>query len=58
MELIMKKKVYRQRKMQRIGNYTDGATSAPSFPKSPKKRTRGVAGKGGKTTNFGGGNNA
>lgn len=54
----MKKKVYRQRKMQRIGNYTDGAASAPSFPKSPKKRTRGVAGKGGKTTNYGGGNNA
>lgn len=55
----MKKKVYRKRKMQTIGsNYIDGATSAPSFPKSPKKRTRGVAGKGGKTTNFGGGNYA
>jgi hypothetical protein len=55
----MKKKVYRQRKMQRIGSNTlDGATTAPSFPKSPKKRTKGVAGKGGKTTNYGGNNNA
>ena len=54
----MKKKVYRQRKMQRIGNYTDAAIASPSFPKSHKKRTKGVAGKGGKTTNYGGGNNA
>lgn len=50
----MKKKVYRQRKMQRIGsNQIDGATTTPAIPKTPKKRTRGVAGKGGKTTNGG-----
>lgn len=55
----MKKKVYRKRKMQTIGsNAIDGATSAPVFEKKPRKRTKGVAGKGGKTTNFGGGENA
>lgn len=55
----MKKKVYRQRKMQRAGsNQIDSATTSPAFPKTPKKRTKGVAGKGGKTTNFGGNNNA
>ena len=51
----MKKKVLRQRKAQRAGNYVDAATTTPAFPKTPKKRTKGVAGKGGKTTNFGGG---
>ena len=55
----MKKKVYRQRKMQTIGsNYIDGATSSPVFGKKPNKRYKGVAGKGGKTKNYGGGNHA
>lgn len=55
----MKKKVYRQRKMQRVGsNQIDAATTSPAFPKSPKKRTKGVAGKVGKTTNYGGNKNA
>ena len=55
----MKKKVYRQRKMQTIGsNQIDAATTSPAFEKKTKKRTKGVAGKGGKTTNFGGNNNA
>ena len=55
----MKKKVYRQRKMQTIGsNQIDPATTTPAFSKSPKKRTKGVAGKGGKTTNVGGSKNA
>lgn len=55
----MKKKVYRQRKMQSLGgNFVDPATTTPAFPKTPKKRTKGVAGKGGKTTNFGGNKNA
>ena len=34
------------------------ATSAPCWGKSPYKRYKGVAGKGGKTTNSGGGNDA
>lgn len=47
----MKKKVYRQRKMQTIGsNYIDPATTNPDFSKKPRK-PKGVAGKGGKTTN-------
>lgn len=55
----MKKKVFRQRKMQTIGsNQIDGATTTPSFEKKTKKRSKGVSGKSGKTTNFGGGNNA
>ena len=55
----MKKKVYRQRKMQTIGsNHIDAATTSPAFEKKTKKRTKGVAGKGGKTTNFGGGKDA
>ena len=48
----MKKKVYRQRKMQTIGsNYIDPATTYPDFGKKTRKRSKGVAGKGGKTTN-------
>ena len=55
----MKKKVYRQREMQTIGsNYIDAATSSPVFGKKPNKRQKGVAGKGGKTKNYGGGNHA
>ena len=47
----MKKKVYRQRKMQAIGsNYIDPATTNPDFSKKPRK-SKGVAGKGGKTKN-------
>lgn len=45
----------RKRKMQTIGsNYIDSATSSLCWGKSPYKRYKGVAGKGGKTTNFGG----
>ena len=59
MERIMKKKVLRQRRMQTIGsNYIDPATTTPSFEKKTSKRSKGVAGKGGKTTNVGGGKNA
>lgn len=48
----------KKRKMQTIGsNYIDAATSSPYWGKSPFKHYKGVAGKGGKTTNFGGGNN-
>lgn len=48
----MKKKVYRKRKMQTIGsNYIDPATTNPDFSKKPRKRSKGVAGKGGKSTN-------
>lgn len=55
----MKKKVYRKRKMQTIGsNSIDPATSSPAWGKKPNKRTKGVAGKGGKTTNSGGGGDA
>lgn len=47
----MKKKVYRQRKMQTIrSNHIDPATTNPDFSKKPI-RSKGVAGKGGKTTN-------
>lgn len=47
----MKKKVYRQRKLQTIGsNHIDDATTNPDFSKKPRK-SKGVAGKGGKTTN-------
>ena len=50
----MKKKVYRQRKMQTIGsNQIDPATTTPAFEKKTRKRNKGVAGKGGKTTNGG-----
>ena len=49
----------KKRKMQTIGsNYIDAATSSLAWGKSPYKRYLGVAGKGGKTTNFGGGNHA
>lgn len=48
----MKKKVYRKRKMQIIGsNYVDPATTDADFGKKTRKRSKGVAGKGGKTTN-------
>ncbi len=48
----MKKKVYRKRKMQTIGsNAIDPATTNADFSKKTKKRSKGVAGKGGKTTN-------
>lgn len=44
----------KKRKMQTTGsNYIDSATSSPSWGKSPYKRYKGVAGKGGKTTNGG-----
>ena len=47
----MKKKVYRQRKMQTIGsNQVDPATTNPDFSKKTRK-PKGVAGKGGKTLN-------
>lgn len=49
----------RKRKMQTIGsNYIDAATSSPLWGKSPFKCYKGVAGKGGKTKNYGGGGNA
>ena len=49
----------KKRKMQTIGsNYIDAATSSSRWGKSPFKRYKGVAGKGGKTFNFGGGGNA
>jgi hypothetical protein len=45
----------KKRKMKTIGsNYIDSATSAPVWGKSPYKHYKGVAGKGGKTRNFGG----
>lgn len=36
-------------------NAVDPAASSPCWGKKPFKRYKGVAGKGGKTTNFGGG---
>lgn len=49
----------RKRKMQTIGrNSIDPAISSPYWGKSPYKRYKGVAGKGGKTTNSGGGGDA
>lgn len=49
----------KKRKMQTIGrNSIDPATSSPCWGKSPYKRYKGVAGKGGKTTNAGGGGDA
>lgn len=48
----MKKKVYCKRKMQTIGsNYVEPATTDADFGKKTRKRSKGVAGKGGKTTN-------
>ena len=49
----------KKRRFQTIGRYeVDGATSSRLWGKSPYKRYKGVAGNGGKTTNFGGGGNA
>lgn len=49
----------KNRKMQTIGsNYIDAATSSPYWGKKANKKYKGVAGKGGKTRNFGGENNA
>lgn len=49
----------KKRRMQTIGsNSIDGATSSWFWGKSPYKRYKGVAGKGGKTTNCGGGGDA
>ena len=49
----------KKRKMQTVGsNAIDGATSSLFWGKKWFKKYKGVAGKGGKTTNFGGGNNA
>lgn len=45
----------KKRRMKTIGsNAIDGATSSSCWGKSPYKHYKGVAGKGGKTTNFGG----
>lgn len=45
----------RKRRMKTIGsNYIDSATSSLHWGKSSYKHYKGVAGKGGKTTNFGG----
>lgn len=49
----------KKRTMQTIGsNHVDSATSSPAWGKSPFKRYKGVAGKGGNTRNFGGAYNA
>ncbi len=49
----------KKRKMQTIGrNSIDPATSSPYWGKKLNKRYKGVAGKGGKTTNAGGGGDA
>ena len=45
----------KKRKMQTIGsNYIDSASSSLYWGKKPNKRYKGVAGKGGKTINYGG----
>ena len=49
----------KKRRFQTIGRYeADCAASSRLWGKSPYKRYKGVAGKGGKTTNFGGFGNA
>lgn len=49
----------KKRRMQTIGsNAIDGATSSQFWGKKRFKRYKGIAGKGGKTTNFGGGSDA
>lgn len=49
----------RKSRMQTIGsNAIDGAASSWYWGKKRMKRYKSVAGKGGKTTNFGGGENA
>ena len=49
----------KKRRFQTIGRYeVDGATSSRSWGKSPYKRYKGVAGKDGKTMNYGGGADA
>lgn len=52
----MKKSVLRKKLQSIGGSYVDPATTTPAFEKKTKKRSKGVAGKGGKTTNVGGGN--
>lgn len=45
----------KNRKIIRLTNAIDGAASSLLWGKKRFKRYKGVAGKGGKTTNFGGG---
>lgn len=40
------------KRVLRMNNSVDGATSSPFWGKKPYKKYRGVAGKGGKTVNF------
>lgn len=46
------------KKIAKFTNAIDPATSVPCWGKSPYKRYKGVAGKGGKTMNYGGGADA